>query len=263
MNLLLPILIVAAVGLISGLGLAFASKVMEVPSNEGAEEIEALLPGVSCGACGYAGCAGYAEALSAGDTRNVALCAPGGNETAEALAELTGFEAGSPIPAAAVVLCRGNHASAELKHGYAGARSCKMAVQLFGGAKECGFGCIGYGDCAAVCPYNAVRICDGVAHIDPAQCRACGMCIKECPKNIIALLPLDTARAAVLCVSQDKRTKSLCSSGCTGCMRCKKVCECDAVTVENFCARIDGKKCIACGKCIEVCPAKCVAFVGL
>ena len=64
--ILLSVLIVSAIGLLAGLGLAVASIVMAVPVDEKAEALEAVLPGANCGACGFSGCAGYAKALSEG-----------------------------------------------------------------------------------------------------------------------------------------------------------------------------------------------------
>ena len=50
-EILLPVLIVAGIGLLCGLGLAIASIVMAVPKDEKAEAIEEILPGANCGAC--------------------------------------------------------------------------------------------------------------------------------------------------------------------------------------------------------------------
>ena len=59
--ILLAVIIVAAIGLIAGLGLSIASKVFAVPVDEKAEQIRECLPGANCGACGFAGCDEYAE----------------------------------------------------------------------------------------------------------------------------------------------------------------------------------------------------------
>ena len=107
--ILLSVLIVSAIGLLAGLGLAVASIVMAVPVDEKAEALEAVLPGANCGACGFSGCAGYAKALSEGKTRETALCAPGGNAAAKEIAAILGLSAGNVIPMAATVLCRGNN----------------------------------------------------------------------------------------------------------------------------------------------------------
>ena len=58
-----------------------------------------------------------------------------------------------------------------------------------GGAKSCAYGCLGLGDCAAVCPFDAMHVVDGVARVDYDKCKGCGMCAQKCPKHII-LFPL-------------------------------------------------------------------------
>ena len=63
MTILLPILILAGVGLLAGLILAVASVLMAVPRDEKVEALKELLPGANCGACGYSGCEGYAHAM--------------------------------------------------------------------------------------------------------------------------------------------------------------------------------------------------------
>ena len=134
-----------------------------------------------------------------------------------------------------------------------------MATQLFGGPKECVYGCIGFGDCVEVCPYDAIHICEGVARINPLACHACKMCVNTCPKGIIDLMPLHEAKAAVMCKNHDKGAQ--CKAGCIGCMKCVKTCEYGAVTVENFCAKVDYDKCVGCGKCHEACPVKCIDVI--
>ena len=86
------------------------------------------------------------------------------------------------------------------------------------------------------------------------------MCIKTCPRQLIDLFPLDTMKAAVLCKNHAKgaETRKQCKAGCIGCMKCVKACEVGAVTVENFCAKVDYDKCTGCGKCHEACPVGCI-----
>ena len=78
--IIIAVVVVSVIGLIAGLGLAVASKVMAVPVDEKAEEIQAALPGANCGACGFSGCSGYAAALSEGKTTDTGRCMPGGAE---------------------------------------------------------------------------------------------------------------------------------------------------------------------------------------
>ena len=264
-SIILAVLIVAVIGLILGLALAVASIVMAVPVDKKAEAIRECLPGANCGACGFSGCDGYAAALSKGVTKNTALCAPGGNEVSAQIAEIAGLAAGSVKPSAAVVMCQGFCEKANTKMVYNGVESCQMAKQLFGGPKECIYGCIGLGDCVRACPYEAIHICDGVARVNPAMCKACKMCVKTCPNALIRMMPLHEAKAAVLCVNKDKGavTKKECQLGCIGCMKCVKACEFDAVKVENFCAKVDFTKCTGCGKCTEACPVKCINLITL
>ena len=62
-KILIPVLIVAGIGLLAGIILAVASAIMAVPKDEKAEAILEVLPGANCGACGFTGCDGYAKAL--------------------------------------------------------------------------------------------------------------------------------------------------------------------------------------------------------
>ncbi len=264
-SIVIAIIIVASIGLVLGLGLAIASIVMAVPVDEKAEAIRECLPGANCGACGFSGCDGYAAALSKGETVETNLCSPGGSETSQKISEITGLVAGSVDPKAAIVLCQGSCGNCSTKLEYEGVKSCKMAEQLFGGPKNCQYGCIGFGDCVEACPYDAIKICDGVARIDPTLCRACGLCINTCPKHLIDLMPVHRTKATVLCKNGDKgaMTRKECKTGCIGCMKCVKVCEADAVTVNGNRARVDYDKCTGCGKCTEACPIKCIALVTL
>ena len=263
--ILLAVIIVAGIGLISGLGLAVAAKFMAVPVDENAENIQAVLPGANCGACGFSGCSGYAAALAEGKTKNTALCAPGGTEVSKQIAEITGLAAGEVLPSAAVVLCQGNYHNTGDKIVYSGAKTCKMANQLYGGPKDCSYGCIGFGDCIEACEYGAIHICDGVARVNPLLCRACTKCVKACPKQLIEMMPLHEAKAAVLCANKDKGavTRKLCKTGCIACTRCVKACPEGAIAITDTCAEVDYSKCTACGKCAEVCPTKSIQMIDL
>ena len=77
MTILWAVLILAGLGLILGLGLAVAAKVFHVEVDTRVEDITKILPGANCGACGYPGCAGYAEAIVAEVAESLSLCKPG------------------------------------------------------------------------------------------------------------------------------------------------------------------------------------------
>ena len=45
--------------------------------------------------------------------------------------------------------------------------------------------CIGCGQCAKVCKYDAIVFIGNKAVIDPSKCRQCGKCVKVCPTDAI------------------------------------------------------------------------------
>ncbi|MDD7316081.1 MAG: RnfABCDGE type electron transport complex subunit B [Bacillales bacterium] len=71
------ILILAALGIIFGLGLSLASKYLYVKEDERIDEVAKLLPNANCGACGYPGCRGLAEAIVKGEEHKISKCKPG------------------------------------------------------------------------------------------------------------------------------------------------------------------------------------------
>ena len=78
MEIVIAIAILGALGLIFGLVLAAASKIFYVETDPRLEQLNECLPGANCGGCGYAGCAGYAEAVLKGEAP-IGKCASGGN----------------------------------------------------------------------------------------------------------------------------------------------------------------------------------------
>lgn len=73
-------LTLAVMGLILGLGLAFAADIFKVEVDKRLEAIEGMLPGYNCGACGYPGCSGFAEGIMEGEVENLSMCKPGKDE---------------------------------------------------------------------------------------------------------------------------------------------------------------------------------------
>jgi len=47
--------------------------------------------------------------------------------------------------------------------------------------------CVGCGACAAACPFDAIRVQDGLAKIDDSLCMGCGVCVAKCPQHALAL----------------------------------------------------------------------------
>ena len=130
----------------------------------------------------------------------------------------------------------------------------------FSGDRFCTFACLGYGDCAKVCPRDAISITErGIAEIDPKKCIGCGLCERTCPNGIIHLVD-DVTRIVVKCNNHYKgaEVRKFCQNGCIACGKCEKTCPTEAIKVVDNLARIDYDKCISCGKCREVCPVHCI-----
>ena len=49
----------------------------------------------------------------------------------------------------------------------------------------CSVGCIGCKMCEKICKFDAVKVENNIAHIDPEKCIGCGACAAKCPKKII------------------------------------------------------------------------------
>jgi len=262
MTMLLPIIIVGILGGLFGLGLGYAATKFAVPSDERVSKVREVLPGANCGGCGYPGCDGFASAVVKGEVL-VNGCPVGGNKTAIKVAEVLGVSPlGELQPQAARVLCRGNNQSANTDYEYGGIKNCKSASLMYGGNKACRYGCLGLGDCAKACKFDAVYFHDGIARIAEDKCRACGACVQECPKGIIKMVPKDL-KYSNLCSSHDKgaATRLNCSAGCIGCMKCVKECPNNAIEVKDNLAVIDTGKCSSCGRCTKVCPAGSIQAV--
>lgn len=258
-TILAAVLIITGLGFFLGYGLAFAAKKLEVARDERAAAIEQCLPGVNCGACGYAGCAGYAQAIA---TQGVAphLCAPGGATAAIAIGKVLGIAVTTSVPLRARVHCGGGDDVTKQKYRYNGVTDCRSAAAIFDGFLVCARGCLGLGSCVNACRFGAITIDDlGHVVINEDICTGCGACITACPRRLIELVPLDR-RVHVLCSSTEKGAlcNKFCSVSCIGCLKCERTCPEGAIHVSENLARIDYSKCTSCAACVAVCPKKCI-----
>lgn len=266
------VLVLGGIGLIMGLFLAFASKKFEVEIDPNVEKILEVLPGINCGACGYPGCGGYAEAVAL-EGADPTLCAPGGSKVANDIAAIMGGEGTDPnaVKQVARVKCQGdNSKTTKLYDLDTEMKTCATATLYFGGDKSCWYGCLGYGDCVKVCPVDAIEInARGIAVINEETCISCTKCVKECPKNIIEMMP-ENQKVTVLCNSKDKgaQARKSCTVACIACGMCVRACPVkvkdadgniiNAVAVTNNLAKIDSDLCINCGLCSMKCPTNAI-----
>lgn len=252
-------LLISATGAIIGIFLGIAGKKFEVEVDEREQQVRDLLPGNNCGACGFAGCDNCAQAIAQGKA-SPSACPVANSKLHEQIAEVMGTKVEETERLTAFVKCAGTCDKTKVKYNYYGIADCKEAAMAPGkGPKQCNYGCTGFGSCVKVCQFDAIHVVDGVAVVDKEKCTSCGLCIKECPNHLIELVPYATGHF-VRCSSNDKGkdVKDGCSIGCIGCMMCTKVCESDAIHVENNLARIDYSRCTNCGNCAAKCPTKVI-----
>jgi electron transport complex protein RnfB len=253
------ILSLGGLGVLASFSLGVASKKFAVKVDPKVEAILEALPGANCGACGFPGCSGMAEAMAKGNA-DVTGCPVGGGEAVQLIAEILGVEAATREPVVARLLCKGGRREASEKFRYHGVSDCRAAALISGGSKSCGYGCLGFGTCERSCPFDAIVMSpDGLPIIDEDKCTSCGNCVAACPKNIIEILPINQ-KVTVLCSSHDKgaMVKKKCTVGCIGCSLCKKACPFDAIEMDRLLARILPEKCTMCGLCVAKCPTKVI-----
>ncbi len=76
MTLIYSTVLLGLLGLAAGTFLAFAAARFAVKLDPREQIIEACLPSINCGACGFPGCSGLAKAIAQGDA-DFELCLPG------------------------------------------------------------------------------------------------------------------------------------------------------------------------------------------
>jgi len=258
MEILIPILTLGFLGLIFGVGLAIASKRLTVQVDPRLDRIHGLLPGSNCGACGGAGCFGFAELILGGKAK-IDACRVANDEAKEKIAQVLGRKLEKGEKAVAILHCGGGKKVKD-RFLYEGIEDCVAANLVLGGQKECVWGCLGFGDCEKVCPFGAIKMShEGLPIVDKNKCKACNKCVLVCPKKIFSLIPLKHT-VYVVCSSHDlgKDTRAVCPVGCIACKKCEQACPLDAIHVIDNLAIIDYAKCTSCAKCIEVCPVKCI-----
>ncbi|MBI5837073.1 MAG: Fe-S cluster domain-containing protein [Candidatus Eisenbacteria bacterium] len=256
-------------GLFFGFALAAAAMKFAVKTNPLVDQVRERLPSANCGACGFAGCTAYAEALVEREEVAPNLCIPGRATVAEAIAKLTHKDVGAVADRLVVMRCHGTSAYARQEAEYAGIQTCAAASLVFGGPKACKNGCLGLGDCVRACPFDALKIAaEGIVQVDPDKCTGCGICVPVCPKNLFELYPRNR-RIELSCVARDKQTvvRSTCMVGCILCRKCVSKCPAGAIAWDGSTILIDHEKCIAYGPscneaCVDICPSTILHRIG-
>ncbi len=272
--LLNSILTLSGIAILASSILFIAAKKFQVEEDPRIQDIDEVLPGANCGACGFPGCRNFADAVVKRGHVGNAFCPVGGNETMKKVGAIMGETVAEQDPLIAVVRCQGSREKAPKKINYLAARSCALSHMTFSGEKGCPNSCLGLGDCVFVCLFDAIKVNEqtGLPEVDKEKCTACGACVTACPRRIIELRPKKDKMVYIACMNREKGAfaKKNCQVACIGCSKCVKVAtelqgEAAGSQVESFLAylspAIDAEKFGA--KIVTACPTKSVVGIGL
>jgi electron transport complex protein RnfB len=259
---------VIAVTTLAALSFLFASllvlahrklRVDEDPRIDAAFE---LLPQTNCGACGFPGCLGLAEAMVGGSALP-GKCTVISEDQRELIATFLGIDVGAEEKVVARLACAGGTNVARNRARYEGLRSCRASALVAGGGKGCLWGCLGLGDCEAVCDVGAIFMNEhDLPVVLEDKCTACGDCVDACPKDLFSLHPI-SHRLWVACKNLEKGEAVLkdCEVGCDACGKCAVDAPEDVITmvdnlpVVNYEMRHDAKT------AIERCPTGAIIWL--
>ena len=255
--------ILGGVGMTFGLLIALANARFRVEEDPRLDELQDLLPGANCGACGYAGCRAFAEAVIKGE-EPPATCTVMSAEEREDVADYLGVDAGAADRKVARLLCAGGSDVAWQKADYVGIESCAAALAVSGGGKGCSWGCIGFADCAVACDFDAITMSPfDLPVVDVDKCTACNDCVEACPLNLFALFPADQ-HLFVQCKNllDGDAAEEVCSVACTGCKRCVQDAEPGLIEVRSGLAIIDYDRIeLENPKAVERCPTGAIVWI--
>ena len=248
--------VMGGLGVLFGFILALVERRFRVETDPRIDEVEALLPGINCGACGLPGCRGAAEAMVAG-TAEVNQCSVGGQAVADQIGSLLGRSAQTgPVKIAVIHCCP----SLKNPPQYKDIHTCLGYQSLIGSTLGCSYGCVGLGDCAQVCPSDAIRQDkNGRMSVVQELCIGCGLCVKACPRSAIRLHE-EQHFLQLLCQNPEngKAVLAVCNSGCIACGLCVRACTHQALRLEDNLPVVDYANCTECGLCVEKCPKHCL-----
>ena len=162
--MLSALLVMAGIAITLGAVLGFSAIKFRVEGNPLVDKIDAILPQIQCGQCGYPGCKPYAKAIASGEA-DINKCTPGGEEGIRKLADLLGVEF-KPFGGGTVLK----------------PKSVAFIDENL---------CIGCTLCFQACPVDAIAGAAKQMHtIIASECTGCELCVAPCPVECISMVPL-------------------------------------------------------------------------
>lgn len=145
--------------------------------------IDALLPQMQCGQCGYSGCEPYAAAIVKGDA-DINQCPPGDADGIRKIAALLGVE---PKPL-------------NTRHGLPKPRAVAIIDENL---------CIGCTFCLRACPVDAIVGAAKQMHtVLTDECTGCELCVAPCPMDCIAMVPAEAFQGTAAQIADALKTKA-------------------------------------------------------
>ena len=256
MNFILKsIILMGLLSIIFGILLSWFNKIFEVKVDENVLKILSLLAGANCGACGYGGCDTFANAIVK-DGVDPTKCRVTNGENMTKILITIGKNPSNIKKLKPVLKCAANRFFEKKRALYQGVEDCRETVFAFNGEKGCEYGCTGFGTCEKACPFDAIKIKDGIPIFNYDKCTGCEICANICPRNVIEMVNWNEF-GIVMCNSPKKGidVRKECKRGCIKCGICIKVCPTNAVSWGKSGIPIfDMSKCNLCNLCVEKCP---------
>jgi electron transport complex protein RnfB len=262
-NILIAVAFMASLGLLLAYVLVLANRRLYVYEDPRIDEVEEMLPHANCGACGTAGCRDFAEKLVGGVVKP-GKCTVNSADMNQFIANFLGVDLGSEEKIVARLACAGGSNVAKRYGDYKGVDSCRASTLINGGGKGCLWGCLGHGDCARVCEFDAITMNrNDLPEVDADLCTACGDCVDICPRDLFELVA-QSQHLWVACKNLEKGEKAEkeCIVACNGCGRCAMDAPESLISIVDNLAVIDvSKNKLASPVAIERCPTGAIVWL--